>query len=237
LTKTILLSIFLIFSIDGYGLGKIYGEFLTSMGSGFTDSLENQILYNGRIWTNLYNGIDGHQFLFSPDFLPGSVKIDDYTFDNVRIRYDIVDDELLIQTKDGIIVQLNKEMIGSFSLWFNNEILNFMNFENDPGGTFNGYWNVLYDAGIRIYVKYRKEILSTSITNGPPRFNQVNIIYIIKDGQIHRTDTRKDLLNLFGIKGEKMMIKEFIRNNHIRISRNDPGIFRSIIEYYETIKK
>jgi hypothetical protein len=237
LTKTILLSIFLIFSINGFGIGTIHGDFITCMGSGYTDSLENQILYNGRIWSNKYSGIDGYQFLFSSDFLPGSVKIDDYTFNNVSIRYDIVDDELLIQTKDGITVQLNKEMIGSFSLRFNNEILNFKNFGNDPGGTITGYWHVLYDAGLSIYVKYRKEILSTSITNGPPRFNQVNKIYIIKDDQIHRIDTRKDLLNLFGIKGEKMMIKEYIRNNHIRISRNDPGIFRRVIEYYETITK
>jgi hypothetical protein len=237
LTKTIILFIFLIFSIDGYGLGTIRGDLLTSMGSDFTDSLEYQILYNGRIWRNPYSGIDGHQFLLSTDFLPGIVKIDDYTFDNVRIRYDIVNDELLIQRKDGVTVQLNKEMISSFFLSLNNEVLNFKNFDNDSDGTFNGYWNILYDAGIRIYVRYWKEILPASITNGQPRFNQVNKVYIIKDGQIHVTNNRKDLLNLFGIRTEKLIIKEYIRGNHIRISRNDPGTFRRVIEYYETITK
>jgi hypothetical protein len=237
LTKTILLYIFLIFSFDGYGMGTIHGEFLASRGSCSADSLENQILYNGRIWRNQYSGIDGHQFLLSQDFLPGSVKIDDYTFDNVLIRYDIVNDELLIHRKDGVTVQLNKEMIGSFCLSLNDEALNFKNFDDNQGGTFTGYCNVLYDAGIWIYVKYLKEILPSSITNGPPRFNQVNKIYIIIDGQIHRTDTRKDLLNLFGIKAEMLMIKEYIRKNHIRISRNDPGSYKRVIEYYETITK
>lgn len=237
MTKNILPAIFLILSIFSYGLGEVHGELTASPVSAFKDSIENQILYNGRIWNNPYSGIDGHPFLFSAYFLAGSVKIDDYTFDNVRIRYDIINDELLIQGKDGIIIQLNKEIISSFYLWLNDEVLNFRNFDNDSGSAFAGYWNVLYEAGIKIYVKYKKEILPTSFTNGPPRFNQVSKVYIIKDGRIYRTDTRKDLLNIFGTKSEKQIIKEYIRDNHIRISRKDPGVFRRVIEYYETVTK
>ncbi|MGB8490965.1 MAG: hypothetical protein WCE64_07890 [Bacteroidales bacterium] len=234
--KLILSFSLLLFSFSVFGINAVTFNLVIPCKPGIKDSLDYQILYNGRFWENQIYNTDGHQFFLSSDFASGSVIVDGYKYDSIKIKYDIFNDELLIRRKDGVIVQLNKELIDSFCLNFNNETLSFKNIE-DQGRNLTGYYNVLYDSGIRIYVKYRKEILPTTFTNGPPRFNQVNKIYIIKEGQIHRTDTRKDLLILFMTREEKQMIKEYIRNNHFRISRDDPGIFRRVIEYYETIKK
>jgi hypothetical protein len=34
---------------------------------------EDQILYNGKEWHNNYTNVKGDQFLFSKDYLPGSI--------------------------------------------------------------------------------------------------------------------------------------------------------------------
>ena len=48
---------------------------------------ENQILYNGRVWRNLYTRIKGDQFLFSNDFQPGTVTISGKLFKHLEVLY------------------------------------------------------------------------------------------------------------------------------------------------------
>ena len=62
------------------------------------DTVEIQILYNGRAWRNLYYKVKGDQFLFSNEFLSGTVTIDDRTFSNLNLRYDIYDDLMCSET-------------------------------------------------------------------------------------------------------------------------------------------
>jgi hypothetical protein len=201
------------------------------------DSLERQILYNGRVWKNQFSVTDGDQFFLSPVFATGSVSIDNNIFNQVKIKYDLFYDELLIQKNDGTIIQLNKEMINTFSLFTDNVTYRFKNFENHSAGSLNGYCQLLYDGEIKIYVKYNKELIPTTITNGLPKFSQTNKIYIVKSGKIQRTDNRKDLLNLFIEPDERILIKKYLRSNQIKISRNDPESFRRVIEYYESRSK
>jgi hypothetical protein len=201
------------------------------------DSLERQILYNGRVWKNQFAITDGDQFFLSPDFTNGSVGIDGNNFNRVKLKYDLFYDELLIQKYDGTIIQLNKEMINSFNLFYNNMTYRFINFEIAPAWNLNGYCHLLYDGDIKIYVRYSKDIIPTTITNGLPKFSQTNKIYIVKAGKIYRTDNRKDLLNLFEKGEEQVLIKKYIRSNQVVISRNNPESFRRVIEYYESITK
>src|SRR5674476_1380018 len=81
------------------------------------DSLnENQILYNGKLWHNLYHKIKGDQFLFSNYYLPGSLTINYRSYNNLGISYDIYNDEIITKQNNGLIFKLNKEMFASFSL-------------------------------------------------------------------------------------------------------------------------
>jgi hypothetical protein len=235
--KAFLFLIFFLCSSDNFGFKGIpsglTGQNLTSK----KDSLENQILYNGRVWKNQFGITDGDQFFLSSDFLKGSIGVDGYNFKSTMVRYDLYYDELLIQKPDGPIIQLNKEMIDSFSLMHNEMTYRFINFENASPGSLNGYYHLLYDGKIKVYAKYVKELIPTTITNGLPRFSQINKVYILKDGKIRRADNRRELLNLFAEGEEQSMLKKYMRSNRIIISRNDPESFRRVIEYYETKTK
>ena len=235
MTKTILSYLLLIISISVSGLKAVSENTLNLLSDTNKVSIERQVLFNGRLWKNQFSNINGHQFLSTSDFLTGSVKIDDDTFDSVKIRYDIFNDELNVQKDAQTIIQLNKELINCFTLYYYDENLNFLNFDNDTISALKGYWQILYDASVKIYVRYTKDILPSTITNGPPKFNQVNTIYLLKDGKYYRINTKRELLGIFTDKLEQNAIKRFIKSNYIRISRQNPVSIRRVFEYYETL--
>jgi len=197
------------------------------------DTIDIQTLYNGRAWRNLFYKVRGDQFLFSPEFLPGSVTIHGKLFENIPLKYDIYNDELLIITDQGIILQLNKEMIGKYTLNYENQTLSFRNFDADSINSLRGYVNVLYEGGISLYIKYRKEILSLAVENKYDLFNPVNKVFVRKDGEIIKVDSKGELLKLFG--DQKHQVRSYIRSSKLRISRKDPESFKPVIEYYDKL--
>jgi len=197
-----------------------------------SDTIELQILNNGRAWRNLYYKIKGDQFLFSAEFLPGSVTIEGRTFNNLKLKYDIYNDELIMITDNGIIIQINKEMVEAFSMIFD-KIYNFKKLEADTLNSISGYVNVLYDGNTSLYVKYRKEILQLAVENKYDLFNQINRIYVKKDGVLSRVDSKREFLNLF--KDKKQQLHTFIKANKLKLSRKNPASFKPVIEYYDTL--
>src|SRR5512133_1483686 len=67
----------------------------------------NQLLYNGRIWRDLYVAVREDQFLFSNEFLPGKVTMNGKSFPVSKLKYDIHNDEIITVTEKGLILQLN----------------------------------------------------------------------------------------------------------------------------------
>jgi hypothetical protein len=202
-------------------------------GLAMSDTIELQILNNGRAWRNLYYKIKGDQFLYSPEFLPGSVTIEGRTFNNLKLKYDIYNDELIMITDNGIIIQLNKEMVASFSVIFD-DVYSFKKLEADTLNSLSGYVNVLYDGNTSLYVKYRKEILQLAVENKYDMFNQINRIYVRKDGVLSRVDSKREFLNLF--KDKKQQLHTFIKANKLKLSRKNPASFKPVIEYYDTLR-
>lgn len=198
------------------------------------DSIDIQLLYNGRAWRNLYYKIRGDQFLFSTEFLAGSVTVEGRTFKNLPFKYDIFNDELLTITEHNIILQLNKEMIDLFTMKYQDRIFNFKRLNADSLNALSGFVNVLYDGSTSLYVKYRKEILLLAVENKYDMFNQVNRIFVQKNGKIFRVDSKAELLKL--LEDQKRMVRSFIRSSKLRISRRNPDSFKPVIEYYDKLQ-
>ncbi len=210
------------------------GTNLSSASIGNHDSIEKQILYNGRAWRNLYSRIMGNQFLFTPDFMNGTVTIGPRTFKNLLVKYDIYNDELLTTTNKGIILQLNKEMIDHFSLSYYGKNYLFRRLDADSTNALSGYVNVLYDNNISLYVKYRKEILFLAVENKYDLFNQLHKIYLKKEGVIILVNSKRDFLNQ--MKDQKQEIRSFIKNNKLKITKKIPESFQPVVEYYDRLQ-
>ena len=194
------------------------------------DTIKKQILYNGRVWRNLYHLIRGDQFLFSNDFLPATVTMNGKLFKNISVKYDILNDEILTSAAHNIVLQLNKEMVDMFTLQFGNNTFQFEKLEPDTINMLTGYVNVLQKGNVTLYVKYRKEILLLAVENRYDLFFQSHKIYLMKNGILHQISGKSDLLSL--LSDRKPEVKNFIKKNKIRISKKIPESFVPVIEFY-----
>lgn len=188
----------------------------------------NQILYNGRIWRNLYYRVEGHQFLFSELFLPGALTVRGKEFPDVSLKYDAFKDELLIPLKTGRILQLNKEMVDSFSIFWQNKKYIFTKRGEDNQ---TGYINIIYEGSSTLYVKYTKKIELLADQGKFDRFYQTSQTYYVKDSIVHPITSRRDLIKI--LKDDKDLIRSFLRKNKLKISKNNPETFIPLIQYLD----
>jgi hypothetical protein len=194
---------------------------------------ENQLLYNGKIWRNLYYMVKGDQFLFSKEFLPGTLTMVGKTFTNVSIKYDLYNDEILTPLDSGGILQLNKEMVDGFSIFFQNKTYKFIREDSLEG--LKGYVNVIYKGKSALYAKHIKKIGLLAEENKYDKFYQVVRIYFVKDNIVYPITSKSDLFKV--LHEDKKEIKDFIKKNNLVISKDLPESFYPIIRYYDSINQ
>jgi len=194
---------------------------------------ENQNLLNGRIWKNLYYMVENDQFLFSNQFLPGSVTIRGKTYNSLKIKYDIFKDEILtLYYPDGVL-QINKELVDSFSILFQDKTYHFSNFKADSLKDFGGYVNVLYDAKSALYVKYSKKIDRQKVEGENDKFYQLEKIVLTRDSLVFPVSGKNVLFKALSEKKE--LVRDFVRRNKLYISNKDPVSYIPVVRYFDSV--
>jgi hypothetical protein len=193
---------------------------------------DNQILYNGKIWRNLYSRVQEDQYLFSRDFIEGSLTIGGQTFKGVQLRYDIFKDELLTPVEDGIL-QLNKEMIDSFSLSYHNKDYKFIKLREDSLTASRSFFEILYEGKTALYVKHIKKIDKMAVEGRYDKFYQINRTYFMKENKFFPITRKSDFMNV--LEDKKIQVKDFIKKNKLRISEKVPETFIPVIMYYDNL--
>jgi hypothetical protein len=238
MSRNIFLFVFLFSIFHGSGLYGIVPNDSESLSLIIykQDTLkENQILYNGKLWRNRYYRIREDQFLFSKEFLSGNLSINGQLFRNLNIRYDIYNDEIMIPSNRGAILQLNKEMVDSFTLNFDNKTYKFTQIREDSVRGFNGYVNVLYKGKNALYVKFKKEIELLAVERKFDMFYQIHRIYFVKDSIVYQVTGKGDLLKI--LNENKVQIRNYIKKNKLQISKKRPESFIPVIDYYDSISQ
>jgi hypothetical protein len=192
---------------------------------------ENQILYNGRLWRNLFQRVHGDQFLFTGDPIHADVSVRGRKFPGVPVRYDIYNDELLARTNTGLIIRLNTELVDSFSFDYNNNRYDFVRI--DSARNYSGFVNEIYSGASTIHVKYRKLIELLAIDRKQDRFYDVKKFYLIRNGREDQFKRKADLLRLLG--DRKKELKEYIRKNKLVVRKDYVFSFVPVIEYYDRL--
>ena len=195
----------------------------------------NQTLFNGRVWQNSFYMVKEDQFLFSKEFLPGSVTMRGKTFLNVGIMYDIYKDEILTPFYPGGILQLNKEMVDSFSVLFQDKTYRFVRMTEDSLKGFRGYINVIYKGKTALYVKYVKKIDKLAVEGKFDKFYQFSRLYLVKDQIVYQITRKNDLIK--ALIENKDLIKNFIRKNKFEFSMDNPESYIPVVRYFDSIKQ
>lgn len=194
-----------------------------------------QLLLNGRIWRNQYSKTFGDQFFLTNTFLKGSVIFNGHRFNNLDLKYDITNDELILSIESYPIIIMNKEMVDSFSLVFENRNYHIINAGQDTSNVLRGYVNVLYDGTTALYVKYTKNIQPLAVDGRYDLFVQEHRIYLRKGTEIVPVGGKRKLLSL--LEDKKKEIRHYLKSSRFKFSRNDPDTFIPVLEYYDSIRK
>ena len=233
----ILILIFFVFftGSDLFGIARgYYGQLYIN--TGLQDSIkENQVLYNGRLWRNIYYLVQDDQFLFSKEFLPGSLSVRGQTFTNIPLKYDLFADEILTPVDPGGILQLNKEMVDSFSISFQNKTYQFIKLQEDSLKGSQRYFNVLYKGRTGLYLKYTKKIGKLAVEGKYDKFYQLIRISFVKDNIVYPIRRKSDLLKV--LIEDKALIKSFIKKNKLDITEKNPESFIPVIRYYDSLNQ
>lgn len=192
-------------------------------------------LLNGRIWYDQHSKVEGDQYFLSDSFLKGSVVFNGQKFDELDLKYDLLNDELVLRPESHPIIYLNKEMVDSFTLHFNNRDHKMINAGNDSRGILKGYVNVLYDGQSGLYVKYSKRIYPLAVDGKYDLFVQFRQIYFRKDSALVPVGGKRKLLNLLDDK--KKEIRHYIKTSRVKPTLKDIATFVPLLEYYDSLEK
>jgi hypothetical protein len=193
---------------------------------------DNQRLYNGKIWRNQYYLVKDDQFLYSKEFLPGSISMRGKFFPGITLKYDLYKDEILTPTQDGVL-QLNKEMIDSFSLEYNQRKFDFIKLQEDTVKKSVTFFNVVYKGKTALLIRYSKKIDKLAVEGKYDQFYQISRVFLLKGNRLLQVTGKNDLLTFMA--EDKTQIKEFMKANKIKVSEKDPESFIPVVKYYDSL--
>lgn len=196
---------------------------------------DDQTLYTGRLWIKKYHDIDGDEFLFTGDYLNGSISIGGKIYQNIPLKYDIYNDEIISLNNRNLIIQLNKERIDSFSLKFRDKLQKFRRISADTVRGFNGFVNVLYSGSCSYCVKYKKNIEPLAVDGKYDKFFETRKMFLLQGGNVTKFAGRSELFRLMGEK--KQEVRNYIKKNKLQISKNQPESFIPVIAFYDNLLK
>jgi len=196
---------------------------------------DKQLLLNGRIWRNQYSKAIGDQFFLTNTFLKGSVTLNGRRFNNLNLKYDIANDELILSIEPNPSISMNKEMVDSFDLDFENRNYHIINAGTDNSNILSGYVNVIYDGPSTMYVKYTKKIQPLAVDGRFDLFIEEHRIYLRNGKEVVYVKGKKQLLTLLSDK--KREIKDYMKSSRIKLTQKNPDTFIPLLKYYDSIRK
>lgn len=189
----------------------------------------NQILYNGKVWIGLYYGVYGTEFFIDNEWKKGDITMNGRVFTGLEIKYDTYNDNLLVNYLGKRVIVLNSEMIEGFSVYTTGGVTRFTNMSGIHG--MSGYYELLYDGGIKLYKKYRKRRAQFAVEARYDEFQPVNTLWIVKDNELHLITNRRNLFSLLG--GNDKNFKKELKKSSKRIDVDSPASVKSLLEVYD----
>lgn len=172
---------------------EYYNWFDENLGS------ENSLLFNGtRPSENTKSNDGSHKYYLSPAYIPGNIVYSDQPFFNIPLKYDIYEDEIIINLTSGTkssIIKLIKANVQRFTL----QNKQFIQLEDrDQKLIVNGFYEVLFESPERsLYKKHHKtkkeRIVQKEVYTD---FKEEDLYLMQRLGKYHTISNKNDLIKI-----------------------------------------
>lgn len=174
----------------------------------------DHVLLNGRQYVPLNSG-NSHPYFNTEQYRNGSVFLDGENYDNVRINYDIRDQQLILQHPAGLdqelLLVLNPEMIDHFQidgLTFRLMLL---------PGTGSSFFQEISSGELSCYLLWEKTLQQSTVAgNTSYRYSkQSREVYLQRKGRLYVVRNSSSFIRLFD-EAYRKDIREYLRREKIR---------------------
>lgn len=176
----------------------------------------NDELVNGVVYALPDPMIEGHPYL-NENWVEGKLFIHGKVFQNIPVKYDLVQDEMVIKVKNTgnteRIIAMSKKQVDSLvlnnALFVNSRILT----EENSGPSF---YEVVFPGELSLVKKYEKRFIGLYNSSTPRgKFSDLNSGNLLFNGeQFIPVDSKKSFVRYFG-NTRKKEITHFIREKNI----------------------
>jgi hypothetical protein len=190
----------------------------------------NQILFNGKVWIGLYYGVHGTEFFIDKEWKKGDITMNGRVFTGMEMKYDTYNDNLLVNYLGKRVIILNSEMVEGFTVYLKEGgVTRFTNMTGKHD--MSGYYELLYDGGIKLYKKYKKRRAQFAVEARYDEFQDINSLWLVKDMQLFMITNRQNLFNLLA--GNDKNLKKDLKKGSKRLDVNSADSVRSLLEVYD----
>ncbi len=196
--------------------------------------LDNTGLYNGTEFTDSFLNTDGsYRYFKGFDYSKSSVDYNGQHYVNVSLKYDLLDDNLLVRSDDNLSifnVKLIPEFVTSFIIYSNNFVrLTDTNLNISGSGFFESAY---IGNDLSLYIKHTKKKKDKALKSGIQyQFTEVNFYVLKINGKYHLVDSSKDIEKILPQKKEQ--IQGFSKSYNTLYKSNRDSYMTNLIKYLD----
>ena len=180
-----------------------------------------------------YELSNGHQFFESPNFAKGTIFYEGMLYQNIPMWYDLVKDQVVIQTLDSLSqISLHTERIDYFSL-FGHE---FKKIVQDPSNSLTtGFYDHIYVGKTEVLVRRYKGTLEDVSPEGifTKILKQKNEIYLKKEGKYFSVQSSGSVLKALGNKQKEIL--SYFKKSAIKFKKDPEKATVMMVSYYDQL--
>ena len=197
-------------------------------------------LYYGPEYVEYFRQLtNGHPFFLNNKFNLGTIKYDNILYENIRFKYDEVQDKLAIADafSGTTCISPSFEKVSTFSIQ-DNLFIKLVKDTSNPSIPRTGFYQVLHNnKQLCVLKKETKQILEDlNDKSGPKRYVYTSVKYFIRKGNTYyASNTRNSLLTIF--KEKKTELRLFIRKNELDFFEDFEKSLMSLVDQYELLIK
>jgi hypothetical protein len=192
----------------------------------------DQLLYSGIEWQPAIQTAAGHEFFLTADPLYGTVSIAGITFRDVRMRYDIFNDRLLVLWKNSSPIVIDSKRVDEFTVVYNGLPRRFVNLREEYAGV-QGFAEIMYQGASQVIARHTKVVSKNPAAANYEEFREETRYYLILNGNCFQIRNKSSFLSLLG--EYEIPVRKYIRLKNIYLSPASPEGFVLAAVYYDSL--